>query len=740
MLRQSVFRLPRSGRAKLPVYHSFQQTACFSTSRFRPQTNPYSNTTRSFILNPLDTKFNNSSFKPLNFRAYSSSTSDEQKDIDKQGKETRTKKVVKRERSTVGKCLNATKKFCVAIIRCFTHPKQSWQGFKVGWHHFVETLKHYWKGAKLLKADIKTCSGLIRKLVSGQKLSWREQRQLKRTVLDVLRFIPFVFFVIIPFLEIALPLVLYFFPNMLPSTFSTRHQKEEKEKKLLSARLKSVQFVSGLHSEYLERIEDDEELTKVKAILKKFRRGSSLSPPELDLIVPFFRDHVTLDNMDSVQLQNLCQFLNLTSIGTDALLRTRLRNRIKWIRKEDRQIEKTGVANLTNSLLVELLQERGMRVDKNLFDLRKNLENWLQLTQHKEVPTSLLLISRSLMIKDAHVDETAALQATLASLPAAVEEVLVDQAHHEDPEVEKRVLEHHSKLISEEQQFEKSIEEKKTGYRDSEDTEDVKDLNRDLKESAKLKVASGIKAATDDSAVDLERDQLKLWKDRHQKKKEKVVEAEKYLVEWGNKLNTTFTRDDQLDEEEFMILWIDLMNFEKARGEEVFETYDTGKDGLIQVKRAKQAIDEEARKTEEAFDEPKIINYMKNELADDEEITPKKERENLKKTEDKLSKRIEQMFLKLEKEIEKSDAKIGKNLRIDKELSVQSLEDKLQEQFGSLSKEEHEALETFCQKKTSLNKISKDDIDLEVGEIFKDEEDEQEEEMDVEELETKTKP
>ena len=31
-------------------------------------------------------------------------------------------------------------------------------------------------------------------------------------------------------------------------------------------------------------------------------------------IVPFFRDHVTLDNMDSVQLQNLCQFLNLTSI------------------------------------------------------------------------------------------------------------------------------------------------------------------------------------------------------------------------------------------------------------------------------------------------------------------------------------------------------------------------------------------------------------------------------------------
>ena len=50
----------------------------------------------------------------------------------------------------------------------------------------------------------------------------RERRQLKRTTTDILRLIPFAVFVIVPFMELLLPVALKLFPNMLPSTFEDK--------------------------------------------------------------------------------------------------------------------------------------------------------------------------------------------------------------------------------------------------------------------------------------------------------------------------------------------------------------------------------------------------------------------------------------------------------------------------------------------------------------------------------------
>ena len=44
--------------------------------------------------------------------------------------------------------------------------------------------------------------------------------QLKRTTQDLLRLIPFSVFLIVPFMELLLPVALKLFPNMLPSTFT----------------------------------------------------------------------------------------------------------------------------------------------------------------------------------------------------------------------------------------------------------------------------------------------------------------------------------------------------------------------------------------------------------------------------------------------------------------------------------------------------------------------------------------
>lgn len=42
--------------------------------------------------------------------------------------------------------------------------------------------------------------------------------------MDLFRLVPFLVFVIIPFMELLLPVAVKLFPNMLPSTFESKDQ------------------------------------------------------------------------------------------------------------------------------------------------------------------------------------------------------------------------------------------------------------------------------------------------------------------------------------------------------------------------------------------------------------------------------------------------------------------------------------------------------------------------------------
>ena len=62
----------------------------------------------------------------------------------------------------------------------------------------------------------------------------RERKQLTRTIADVFRLVPFIIFLVVPFMEVLLPVALKVFPNMLPSTFEdklkVRLQREDKHR------------------------------------------------------------------------------------------------------------------------------------------------------------------------------------------------------------------------------------------------------------------------------------------------------------------------------------------------------------------------------------------------------------------------------------------------------------------------------------------------------------------------------
>lgn len=84
-----------------------------------------------------------------------------------------------------------------------------------------DELVHYWHGFRLLYFDTKTAYRLTMKRFRGEDLTRREYRQLTRTVSDLFRLLPFSVFIIVPFMEFLLPVVVKLFPGMLPSTFET---------------------------------------------------------------------------------------------------------------------------------------------------------------------------------------------------------------------------------------------------------------------------------------------------------------------------------------------------------------------------------------------------------------------------------------------------------------------------------------------------------------------------------------
>jgi LETM1-like protein len=103
-------------------------------------------------------------------------------------------------------------------------------------------IHHYWVGTKLLWADIVTARKLLNKTLEGSALTRRERKQLLRTVSDLFRLIPFSMFVIVPFMEFALPFALRIFPNMLPSTYQDSLKAEENMKRELKSRIAMAQF------------------------------------------------------------------------------------------------------------------------------------------------------------------------------------------------------------------------------------------------------------------------------------------------------------------------------------------------------------------------------------------------------------------------------------------------------------------------------------------------------------------
>ncbi|KAG0231207.1 hypothetical protein BGW41_002235 [Actinomortierella wolfii] len=345
------------------------------------------------------------------------------------------------------------------------------------WDRIKAELIHYWHGTKLLGKEIKISTKLAVQLLKGDKLTRREQRQLRRTTGDLLRLIPFSVFIIVPFMEFLLPVALKLFPNMLPSTFEDKFAEEEKKRKLLKMRLEMAKFLQETIEE--SGIPGTERAEAVKEFGDFFRKvrttGEQASTDELLRVARLFHDELTLDNLSRPQLVSMCRYMSINAFGTDNFLRFQIRNKMNSIKRDDRLIAAEGVESLTTRELQAACQARGIRTGGvSPARLRSELEQWLELNLKHNIPSSLLILSRAFMFADGKEQATPveALQATLSSLP---DSLLTETELHVSelegaatPQQKLEVLEQQEELIADEKAQEEREEKARKARKEEE--------------------------------------------------------------------------------------------------------------------------------------------------------------------------------------------------------------------------------------------------------------------------------
>ena len=226
-------------------------------------------------------------------------------------------------------------------------------------------------------------------------------------------------------MEILLPVALKLFPGMLPSTFTTSSQREEKLKKALQAKLEYTRFLQktldgmGPKASGSRSSRSAADFSAFYQDIKKSSedRSNILDNDKIMKFAKLFEDDITLDNMDRNQLSAICRLLNLTPIGTSPFLRLQIELKLRGLKADDRLIQKEGMPKMSHGELQNANLERGMPAfGLSEERLKAQLGEWIDLSLNYKVPPSLLLLSRTLYNID-NLAPTQKIASAISALP-----------------------------------------------------------------------------------------------------------------------------------------------------------------------------------------------------------------------------------------------------------------------------------------------------------------------------------
>lgn len=328
------------------------------------------------------------------------------------------------------------------------------------WEKIKHEAQHYWLGTKLLGYEVKVSTKLLTKLIAGYGLSRREANQLQRTIVDVVRLVPFAVFVLIPFAELLLPVALKLFPNMLPSTYESKKDRQNKRNKLKKTRNAASEYIkqtmeqSGLK---LSKKITDAERENFVQFFHAISLGKNPTREQLIQVARLFKNDQVLDNLSRHQLVAMCKYMSLRPFGTDSILRYQIRHRLLTIIKDDKAIDYEGVDSLSLPELQMACSQRGIKTsDVSPGRLREDLETWLDLRLRQKIPSTLLILSSAYTYGDNQSTDSYydALLAVLSSIPDEVYNVAKLELS-DDSKLKLNILKEQDELIEEENEREK---------------------------------------------------------------------------------------------------------------------------------------------------------------------------------------------------------------------------------------------------------------------------------------------
>lgn len=294
-----------------------------------------------------------------------------------------------------------------AVATTTPAPPQTWrEKGAVLWAKAKAEGRHYWLGTKLLWADIKIARRLLKQIAQGHEMTRRERKQLLRTSADLVRMVPFVVILIVPFAEFALPFLLKFFPNMLPSTYLDSTGAEAKLQKQLLVKMEMARFLQEtthllaqqlVTKKGLSTVEANIQAQKFRDFMEKVRTGKKVHNSDIVGFSKLFDSELTLENLTKDQLAAMCRLLDIKVFGSVWVLRYKLQERLRQIQKDDLLIQKEGVDSLSENELRVACRERGIYTgpEKDVTYLKRKLLDWLELSLQHQVPVTLLFLSRA---------------------------------------------------------------------------------------------------------------------------------------------------------------------------------------------------------------------------------------------------------------------------------------------------------------------------------------------------------
>ena len=469
------------------------------------------------------------------------------------------------------------------------------------------------------------------------------------------------------------------------------------------------------------------------AFLEKARNGEMLPAEEIIKYASYFEDELTLDNMPRMQLVNFCRYMSIPPYGSDNVLRFQLRHRMRILLEDDQRILWEGIDSLTKMELREACQERGMRstgLSKEAY--KRALQQWLDLSVNRDVPISLLIMSRTFFLQQEEitsqtspVDEENKSVVGLADAISGldkdvVNEVVLSVASSEekssDPDVVKiklEVLEHQNELIEEEKKEREEAAAKKAAKEqekakalfeasDGSAASDVKSEEETEKATAEtLYVKVDDPTTSETASEDAEASQADSSSDDESKDEEEKglsteeIDAISQLVspnpvsrerEELERIKAAMLEDDEeLTAEAVRAKLEEALDDIKDEEEQPAKVYveppgpDAAPEGPMSIDEADAKVAETIDKMDVAVDAEaasvtKIsmtgdVGKDTSEDTEEEEETSGSGDERLDKAVDRLKYRVESMVGRLEAQLTDVEAKIGDKLHLlDKDL------------------------------------------------------------------------